>query len=97
MDTVFIVTVFNRSSFPVNVKGATLVPASKPMLSYQAIDPRIEVKPRDAEDIELSLGSFIGRLPSDVPIEAWVVLSTGDEFRSDPVSPLTRFGGPAES
>lgn len=94
-ETVFSVNVVNTSSFPVKVTGATLMVVGKPVRGYDAVD-RLEVKPRDAEVIELPLGRFVGQLPSDVPIEAWVLLSTGEEFRSDPVRLLTRFGGPAE-
>jgi hypothetical protein len=93
--TIFRITVINRSSFPVRVTGATLVPAGERVRSFtvgKAIGLPREVTPRDAEDIELPVGMFIGELP-DTLVEAWVRLSTGEEFRSVPTSFRTRFGG----
>lgn len=94
--TIFKVTVINRSAFPVRVTGATLIPAGEPVRSFatgHTIGLPREVRPRDAEEIDLPVGFFIGELP-DTFIEGWVRLSTGEEFRSAPTRLLTQFGGP---
>jgi hypothetical protein len=95
--TVFKVTVVNRGAFTVKVVGATLIPTARPVRSWitgATIGLPREVKSNDGEEIHLPVGFFVGELPSDDPIEAWIQLSTGEEFRSAPTSVLTRFGGP---
>jgi hypothetical protein len=94
--TILKITVVNRSAFPVTIVGATLIPFGDPVRSWTTGEtvglPR-DVRSRDAEEIDLPVGFFVGKLP-DEPLEGWIRLSTGEEFRSGPTSLLTRFGGP---
>jgi hypothetical protein len=94
--TIFKITVVNRGAFPVKVVWATLIPAGHPARSWSTgatIDLPRRVRPNDGEEISLPVGLFVGELPSDDPIEGWIRLSTGEEFRSGPTDVLTRFGG----
>lgn len=70
--TVFRVAFTNRSAFPVRVDAVTLVPAGQRVRSWTADDPSLglprDVRPNDAEHIDLPSSLFFANLP-DGPVE----------------------------
>lgn len=97
IETVFTVTVTNRSDFPIRVIGVALIGHEEPVRSYFVGDtsdlPRT-VEPRDAEVIDVPLSAVSGELPRGLA-QGWVQLSTGEELRSGPTElPTIRDQGP---
>ena len=92
----FSILVVNRSAFPVRVAGATIAQAGATPGSYFT-HARPLVGPRDAESINLESELFSSKVlsgpiePGD-SVEAWVELSTGEQFRSGPIIVPPHFG-----
>lgn len=93
--TVWRVTVVNRSKHAVRVTGATCKPVSR--LSPDSwYNENLEVRSMDSVEIEMDIERFMDEEGfGEDPVVGWVVLSTGERFRSHPFFPTTWVGPPS--
>jgi hypothetical protein len=86
----FSIKVINRSTFPVHVVGATVRNLGDPTESYTTGGPGTglahRIAPQDAHEISFPVHQLAPHLHSGF-LQAWILLSTGEEFTSDPMSP----------